>query len=565
VERHADGITIAYPPLGLVRGGGFIALFALIWNVITLPLTGMVYYQAVTGAPVFNGAPARLWWYLFPLPFLLVGAATALAALHLARRRAGLAVVGDSLMAMKGGLFGSRRGEWKRRQVTAVQAAPSGFTQNDQPLLQLEIQAEGQPRFTLLAGRPDAEIEWLATALRQALQLPPAPLRAPKPIRPAAPVTDGPARVRLRSFAWIGATLGGAMAGTVLYFAVDQLVIINGVGLVQRFAAPTVNAYTCAAVGAGLGLFAALLQMARRKQYVQQLIETCQAMGFAYSPNVQRDDLGDFQDLPLFRKWSAARDRMSGTCDGVPVELIDYTSVDRGGESSTYYRRTVALLPAPEGGLPSFELQPRDLAIKLIAALLTTGIAFDPSEAETADDREVLERFGRSYFLSAGIDAAAIRRLFTMNLLAFFADHPGWHVESDGRHLALHRSQVIAAAGRPAFVADAVEVHRALASPGTRRAPTGPAPQPARSGAEVAARGLGTIIGVFVGFFLGGMVGMGIIIAQGMGNPAGMGRFGLIAAIFFGCPILGMVIGALVGNRLLSRPLATVLGKRKRD
>jgi hypothetical protein len=581
VEHHADGITVTYPPLGLVRGGGFFSLFALLWNAVAIPITVLLYGQALTGAPVFNGAPATAWWYLFPLPFLLVGVGTALVALNLARRRAVLAVIGDSLLVLKAGPFGSRRGEWTRQELTDVLAAPSGIEQNGRPLLQLEVRAEGRPAFALLAGRPDAEVEWLAAVLRYALRLGPALQRPPRPVRP--PAADAPVKAGAAAYAWVGGALAGAVVGTVLYHAVNHLITVNGVGLVQRLAGPSLNATTCAAAGAAVGLFAGLLHGIRRRQYVRQLLDTCQGMGFTYSPTVGRDDLGDFQDLPLFRKWSAARDRMSGSADGLPVEVIDYTSVERGSESSSYQRSTVVLLPAPAGGLPAFELRPRDLAARLVSALLTSGITFDPAGAQTALDRDALERFGRHYFLSEGIEAtvarlgqgaepgppgseAAIRRLFTVGLLAFFADHPGWQVESDGRHLALHRRQVIPPAGREALVAEAVEIYRALARPDGRTAPAAPpGERPACDPSDVAARGLGTVLGLFGGFFVGGIVGMAILVGGAVQNPGQMGRFGLTAAIFFGCPILGLVLGGLLGNRLLFRPFAAALRKRRQQ
>jgi hypothetical protein len=41
--------------------------------------------------------------------------------------------------------------------------------------------------------------------------------------------------------------------------------------------------------------------------------------------------------------------------------------------------------------------------------------------------------------------------------------HTGWHIECDGRHLALWRSRgFVRAAHRPRLVADALEIYRLL-------------------------------------------------------------------------------------------------------
>src|SRR5438270_673109 len=63
----------------------------------------------------------------------------------------------------------------------------------------------------------------------------------------------------------------------------------------------------------------------------------------------------------------------------------------------------------------------------------------------------------------------AIREVFTLDVLRFFAGHPSWHVESDGKHLALwRRSTILRAADRPGFLEDSLEVRRALTHPAAR-------------------------------------------------------------------------------------------------
>lgn len=56
--------------------------------------------------------------------------------------------------------------------------------------------------------------------------------------------------------------------------------------------------------------------------------------------------------------------------------------------------------------------------------------------------------------------AGAIQQLFALEVLGFFAEYPGWVVESDGKHLALHRGTEVGAADRQQFLADALTTKR---------------------------------------------------------------------------------------------------------
>jgi hypothetical protein len=213
-------------------------------------------------------------------------------------------------------------------------------------------------------------------------------------------------------------------------------------------------------------------------------------MNLAFQPDASREDLGDFFYLHLFRRWTSARNRMTGIVDGVPVDMLDCTF------SGQYGRVTVVLLPAPGSDLPPFDLRRRGF----FARLSCEGLVGDPDttikpyKGQPPRVRKCHERFWlqynlRRYYLSDHFEEAAawaalkgrydadngldpdragmkpeIQRFFNLDLLHFFADHPGWCIESDGAHLALWRpNKTIRAVQRPPFVAEALEVYRALA------------------------------------------------------------------------------------------------------
>ncbi len=86
----------------------------------------------------------------------------------MARRRAAFACTGGTLMVIQRGLFGSKQRDFEPGDVEAIRVGPSGMTVNDVPIRELQIFDDGATKFGLLAGRSDAELDWLAAELRQA-------------------------------------------------------------------------------------------------------------------------------------------------------------------------------------------------------------------------------------------------------------------------------------------------------------------------------------------------------------------------------------------------------------
>jgi hypothetical protein len=231
-------------------------------------------------------------------------------------------------------------------------------------------------------------------------------------------------------------------------------------------------------------------------------------LNFQYTVDVAREQLPDYHSLRLFepRRWHEARNLMRGRFNGAMVELLDCEFVEHGDESTTHYRQTVALFPDCGGKLPPFELAPRGLLIKLFyRAAGVEGIRFEPAKSTTGWDRDAIERFGKSYFLSPPMDEVlrsaeqrrvqaelgqrgagfqpaavgeeipcrleaypmssepAIRRLFNVDLLRILADRPGWSIESDGVNTAVWRSRrIVPAADREEFIRDAGAIRAAV-------------------------------------------------------------------------------------------------------
>jgi len=168
LDRQDNGLTITIPPAGLRRGGGFLFFFGLAWCGFMAFLTLIFIGMLLTGKAQGDGDAS---YFIAPL-FWLVGGLMLFAGIRRARSYAVLAVVGDSLMVMYQGVFGKKQGEWTRDQLANICPGPSGVEVNDEPVMELHIEPKEGKRFGLLYGRDLAELEWIATVLRQALRVP---------------------------------------------------------------------------------------------------------------------------------------------------------------------------------------------------------------------------------------------------------------------------------------------------------------------------------------------------------------------------------------------------------
>jgi hypothetical protein len=382
----------------------------------------------------------------------------------------------------------------------------------------------------------------------------------------------------------LGAVAAGAIFGTVLWFVVNSCFTVNGVGWLVRLGLPWLNVYTVAAGFALVCLAAVSIHRLRQAEHARRLVDIAPMLGFTYQPAVTRQELDDYQGLQLLQKWSEASNRLSGQADGVAVEMVDYTSVETGDDGSNYQTQTVVLLPV--AGLPCFELRARDWTMRFLAVLGLEGITFRPGDAAAGPERTLVDRFGKLYFLSVGLEAMvkagvtrtptpaseeadqAIRRAFSLDVLCYLAEHPGWNVECDGRHLALwRRGKVVAARDRPGFLAGALAVRQALTTPGTRLAEAGAVVPGGTSGVDphkITARLQVTVVGFFAGCFIGSAVALGPMML-GLIDPFGPHGFLLSSVTFFGGFFGGIALGGFLANRLLYYPLYHRVRRRAQE
>lgn len=166
-ERFADGVTIQLPPVGIAGTRGLFLLAAL-WNGFLGALSPALLLPLLAGK---NKQPDKVGVLLLVLGiFWCVGIGILLVAIHTARRRAVFAVTHGMLLVLQSGLFGSKQRDYKPGEVLDIRVGPSGMTVNDQPVLELQIMDGKAKKLGLLAGRPEAELAWVADELKLALR-----------------------------------------------------------------------------------------------------------------------------------------------------------------------------------------------------------------------------------------------------------------------------------------------------------------------------------------------------------------------------------------------------------
>jgi hypothetical protein len=377
------------------------------------------------------------------------------------------------------------------------------------------------------------------------------------------------------AISWLGAIVSSAIAAVVLYYVLNQFIIMNGAGVLKRLDWPLSESYFWGIVGGLAGAVGRVLTSSRRRVHALQVAEAAQLMRLDYYATVSREDLGAAGQLPLFGQWESAAHRLAGRIDHIQVQMLDYTYREKGDDGSNYYTQTVVLLPGADH-LPAFELRPRNVSMRVLGMLGIKGITFDPAAA--GPDATVIEQFQRRYHLWLGLEREmkklaeqvhdlavsdatagaeeAVRKLFTLDMLHFFAEHPGWYVESNSQHLALwRRKTIVRGPDRPQFLTEALEVRNTVADkrPAARSTAI-PAVQHPTEPLMVPARLAGTALGLVAGFLTGGFWFMFFLDPF---RPPGAFHLG-----FFGTILSCLLVGGVVGNRLLPRPLLWWLRRR---
>jgi hypothetical protein len=167
VAETDECLTLTLPPIGLghrtpLSYFGVAAYFAFVGAVV-----GGGFYDGTGEVP-------ELIWVVLGI-FAIIGTVVlglVTEGLRLAWRRGVLTVSADRLLISQVGPFGSQQGQWSRSELADVLVGPPTGNPDERPPWALRIYPkQGQPT-GFFAGREAAELQWLATVVRQRLHLP---------------------------------------------------------------------------------------------------------------------------------------------------------------------------------------------------------------------------------------------------------------------------------------------------------------------------------------------------------------------------------------------------------
>jgi hypothetical protein len=165
--RQPDGLTLDFPPPGLVRADRWLFFFSLyttaslaaVWCVMFSDKVGRTPDQMVALAALFLSISGLLAFFL-----VLIG-----------RRRTTLRVACGTLIATDRDILGTRRRKWARPWLTALAYTRNCPGDSSRGIIATMVNAEPQ---AVVKRHTQAELEWAAAVLRRALNL---PERAPRP------------------------------------------------------------------------------------------------------------------------------------------------------------------------------------------------------------------------------------------------------------------------------------------------------------------------------------------------------------------------------------------------
>jgi hypothetical protein len=179
LERTADGLRVVIPPMGFWRGSSpFAKEFVFFWCTSTAVVTTVIAAILLSGGEIRKGpgVPRSNWFLvLFFTPFVLIGIGGILYLINGGRRWASLTVRGGVFAIERREWFRTRRSAWRRDELRSVGVqvrADSDAEGGTGYVTTLRIEAEDGEPLSILAHRDKAELEWIATALREALRLP---------------------------------------------------------------------------------------------------------------------------------------------------------------------------------------------------------------------------------------------------------------------------------------------------------------------------------------------------------------------------------------------------------
>ena len=157
--------------------------------------------------------------------------------------------------------------------------------------------------------------------------------------------------------------------------------------------------------------------------------EAAADLGFEFDPSPRANLPDDLTNLYLFTQGRSRRARniLHGRTADLDVSVFDYHYTTGSGKNRTSYNQTVACFRTGDLHLPTFSLRPESFWHRIGGLLGMQDIDFDTHPV-----------FSKAYLLK-GPEEAAVREVFTPEVLEFFEERTGLCVEADSKVLVFYR------------------------------------------------------------------------------------------------------------------------------
>ena len=211
--------------------------------------------------------------------------------------------------------------------------------------------------------------------------------------------------------------------------------------------------------GIGSAIVSLLMDMRRRRH----LSEFADELKLQFFPDLGRLKSTKPQDPPLKTQLASfqlasvgraqrVRNVIFGDAGGTEIAIFDYQYTTGSGKNSKTRRQSVMYMCNQGQQFPQFLVRPEGFLDKIGGMLGFKDINFDDHP-----------QFSAAFVLN-GQDEAAVRKLFTPDLMNFFMQHRDMTIEAHGDKMVFYRSQKrVAPAKVRQFMQDGFEVFGKLA------------------------------------------------------------------------------------------------------
>ena len=351
------------------------------------------------------------------------------------------------------------------------------------------------------------------------------------------------------------ATFSGAVGALVAKFFINSMVVMNGVGWIDRMLGSPPWWMWILAGGAVGGVGQALV-IWRQRERTDVLASWAEQNGYEYLGVVSQSELGDAGDMRVFDSWYQGNNLLAARKDEVLVEMFDVKVRGSGRTRAKHPEQTVTLIRNGVEGLPDFEV--RSIRLGRFPDMGWMTVRFDVGEAVERKDSITIKRFQQLYAVSLATnqrrtrnsdqdeyhglsDLEKLRNVISTDLMQLLIASPGWNMDLLGGNLACWKAnRVVPVSQRSSTIEEVWQLRNTLIRSGKSKPPKDLRLTLVRSSEHPAKR-------AFVGAVVGGFFGTATAMFAGLFWFVFVPFSPRTIPVLFGGILLGSATGTTIG------------------